>query len=103
MLADNKLALNAGWDHEMLAIELQGLIDLEFDVELTGFSLAEVDLVLDEAQESAPTGAGGRTTRSRRWPRRRGRTAAATCGCWADTASSAAMPATRDLRAAAGG
>ena len=39
MLADNKLALNAGWDRELLAIELQGLIDLDFDVELTGFSL----------------------------------------------------------------
>ena len=52
VLADNKLALNAGWDNEMLAIELQGLIDLEFDVELTGFSLAEIDLVLDEAREA---------------------------------------------------
>lgn len=49
VLADNKLALNAGWDKEMLAIELQALVDLEFDTELTGFSLAEVDLVLDEA------------------------------------------------------
>ena len=56
VLADNKLALNAGWDREMLAIELQGLIDLDFDVELTGFSLAEVDLVLDEAGDSDPEG-----------------------------------------------
>lgn len=56
VLADNKLALNAGWDREMLAIELQGLIDLDFDVELTGFSLAEVDLVLDEAGDSDPDG-----------------------------------------------
>jgi hypothetical protein len=39
VLADNKLALNAGWDHEMLAIELQGLIDLEFDVGATGLAL----------------------------------------------------------------
>jgi DNA modification methylase len=53
VIADNKLALNAGWDHELLAIELQALIDLDFDVELTGFSLAEVDLVLDEARESS--------------------------------------------------
>ncbi|MGH6653424.1 MAG: ParB/Srx family N-terminal domain-containing protein, partial [Sphingopyxis sp.] len=52
VLADNKLALNAGWDKEILSIELQGLIDLDFDVELTGFSLAEVDLVLDEAGDS---------------------------------------------------
>jgi DNA modification methylase len=56
VLADNKLAQNAGWDRELLALELQGLIDLKFEVELTGFSLAEIDLVLDEASESAPTG-----------------------------------------------
>ena len=54
VLADNKLALNAGWDHELLAIELQGLIDLEFDVEITGFSLAEVDLLFDEVREASP-------------------------------------------------
>ena len=38
VLADNKLALNAGWDQELLAIELQGLIAVEFDIEITGFS-----------------------------------------------------------------
>lgn len=54
ILADNKLALNAGWDREILAIELQALVDLEFDVEATGFSLAEVDFVLDDAAESSP-------------------------------------------------
>lgn len=54
VLADNKLALNAGWDKEILAIELQALVELEFDVELTGFSLAEIDLVLDEASEADP-------------------------------------------------
>ena len=53
VLADNKLALNAGWDRDLLAIELQTLIDLDFDVEITGFSLAEVDLVLDEARQSS--------------------------------------------------
>lgn len=56
VLADNKLALNAGWDREMLAIELQALVDLEFDVELTGFSLAEVDLLIDEAGEASVDG-----------------------------------------------
>ena len=56
VLADNKLALNAGWDKEILAIELQALSDLNFDVELTGFSLAEIDLVIDEAGESDPDG-----------------------------------------------
>lgn len=55
VLADNKLALNAGWDSEILAIELQGLIDLDFDVELTGFSLAEIDLTLDRAADADPS------------------------------------------------
>lgn len=54
ILADNKLALNAGWDSELLAIELQALIDLDFETELTGFSLAEIDLVLDGARSSDP-------------------------------------------------
>ena len=56
VLADNKLALNAGWDRDILAIELQALIDFDFDVELTGFSLAEIDLVLDEASDADPDG-----------------------------------------------
>ena len=55
VLADNKLALNAGWDPEILAIELQALIDLDFDVTLTGFSLAEVDLTLDAARDADAT------------------------------------------------
>ena len=57
VLADNKLALNAGWDKEILAIELQALVDLDFDLEITGFSLAEIDLVLDEAGEADPAAA----------------------------------------------
>jgi DNA modification methylase len=56
IVADNKLAQNAGWDREVLAIELQWLIDLDFDIELTGFSLAEVDLVLEEAAQSGSEG-----------------------------------------------
>ena len=56
VLADNKLALNAGWDPELLAIELQGLISAEFDIALTGFSATEIELVLDAAAEGAPTG-----------------------------------------------
>src|ERR671912_2099089 len=54
VIADNKLAQNAGWDREVLAIELQALIDVEFDIELTGFSLAEIDILLDDAKESSP-------------------------------------------------
>jgi DNA modification methylase len=51
ILADNRLAEKAGWDRATLAIELQGLVDADFDVELTGFATAEIDLVLDEASE----------------------------------------------------
>jgi DNA modification methylase len=46
-------SLNAGWDTEILAIELQALIDIEFDVTLTGFSHAEIDLTLDHAQAAS--------------------------------------------------
>jgi DNA modification methylase len=53
VLADNRLAEKAGWDREILAIELQGLIELDFDVELTGFSTADIDITLDEAAEAA--------------------------------------------------
>jgi ParB-like chromosome segregation protein Spo0J len=54
VLADNKLALNGGWDREVLAIELQKLIDLGFDIEATGFALGEIEVILDEAAEGAP-------------------------------------------------
>jgi hypothetical protein len=42
-------------DREVLAIELQGLIDLGFEVETTGFALGEIEVILDETAESAPT------------------------------------------------
>jgi DNA modification methylase len=51
MLADNKLALNAGWDEEILAAELQALLDLDFDVPVLGFSVQEVDVILDDAAD----------------------------------------------------
>lgn len=53
VLADNRLAEKAGWDRETLAIELQALVDLDFEIELTGFEIAEIDLVLEEAKEAA--------------------------------------------------
>ena len=43
IIADNKLALNAGWDNDLLNIEFQELEQLGFDLELTGFSLEEID------------------------------------------------------------
>jgi DNA modification methylase len=52
VLADNRLAEKAGWDKELLAIELQGLIELAVEVELTGFETAEIDLILEEAREA---------------------------------------------------
>ncbi|MBZ9939232.1 ParB/Srx family N-terminal domain-containing protein [Mesorhizobium sp. BR1-1-16] len=55
VLADNKLALNAGWDMEIFAVELQALVDIDVDVTLTGFSLAEVDLTLDRSREASPS------------------------------------------------
>ena len=53
ILADNKLAEKAGWDKEVLAIELQGLIDLDFELELTGFEMPEIDLILEDAREAS--------------------------------------------------
>ena len=58
ILADNKLAEKAGWDREILAIELQNLmeIELEFDVSATGFELPEIDVLIEglEAKPSKP-------------------------------------------------
>ena len=52
VIADNKLALNAGWDDELLRIEFDELSDDGFDLELTGFSLDEIDaLQIDEIQD----------------------------------------------------
>ena len=42
VIADNRLALDAGWDNEMLRIEIGDLLDLDFDVSLTGFDSAEI-------------------------------------------------------------
>lgn len=42
IIADNKLSLNAGWDNEMLAVELSELQGADFDVSLTGFDEAEI-------------------------------------------------------------
>jgi DNA modification methylase len=53
IIADNKLALNAGWDVEILAGELQGLIELGFDVAITGFELPEIDIILSDALEAS--------------------------------------------------
>jgi ParB-like chromosome segregation protein Spo0J len=43
ILADNKIAMNAGWDDELLALELKDLDDVMFDLNLTGFDGKELD------------------------------------------------------------
>ncbi|MDI3335664.1 DNA methyltransferase [Defluviimonas aestuarii] len=69
VLADNKLALNAGWDEELLAEELQALLGVEnlgFDIGVTGFDLGEIDTLIsglsveepgDPEDDILPTGA----------------------------------------------
>jgi hypothetical protein len=51
IIADNELAAKAGWDKDILAIELQGLVDLKFDLELTGFEGGEIDIILGDRSD----------------------------------------------------
>jgi len=55
VIADNRLALNAGWDNDMLATEFQDLLDLGFDVGLTGFSPDEIDALMPLELEAGLT------------------------------------------------
>lgn len=50
ILADNRLAEQAGWDEELLRIELQELRDSGFDLELTGFELGDLDALLSSGE-----------------------------------------------------
>ena len=54
IIADNKLAENAGWDHDLLSIEFSYLseLDLEFDLSVTGFETAEIDIFLEDKGKS---------------------------------------------------
>jgi DNA modification methylase len=55
VIADNRLAENAGWDRELLALELQELsVQPNFDVTVTGFEMAEIDLLIGEASDTEP-------------------------------------------------
>lgn len=51
VIADNKLALNAGWDEEMLAVEIEELLDQGYDTDLLGFEADEIDSLLAEANK----------------------------------------------------
>ena len=52
-LADNKIALNAGWDMEILKLELADLSlpEVDIDLSLTGFSAGEIDVVLADSED----------------------------------------------------
>lgn len=55
VIADNCLAAKAGWDNSILAIELQHLltIDCDFDVTITGFEVPEIDLLLTPLEDKS--------------------------------------------------
>lgn len=51
ILADNKLALNAGWDYDLLSLELTNLRELDFDLDLIGFGEDEPDQIIRSSVE----------------------------------------------------
>lgn len=57
VLADNKLALNAGWDQDLLVEELQALLatdDLGFDIGVIGFEVGEIDTLIEQVSLEEP-------------------------------------------------
>ena len=67
VIADNKLAELAGWDEEILAKELQFLteLDLDFDIEVTGFEMGEIDVLIESQGAEHKTGSRRRHSRNR--------------------------------------
>ena len=62
VIADNRLALDAGWDEEMLRVEFAELEELGFDLELTGFDADELSAAMgldEELDGKAPSVDGG--------------------------------------------
>ena len=61
IIADNKLALNAGWDEEMLGLELADLREADFDLDVLGFDNFAIEQFLNppERNEEAPESSGG--------------------------------------------
>ena len=54
VIADNKIAENAGWDRNLLAVELQELsAELDFDITVTGFEIGEIDILVGELNAGA--------------------------------------------------
>ena len=89
LIADNQLALQAGWSEELLAGELAWLRDESFDLDLVGFDATELERLLAIADGEA--GSEMPRTRSRSRPRSRS-ASRATSGCSATTACCAATP-----------
>jgi ParB-like chromosome segregation protein Spo0J len=58
VIADNKLALNAGWDKERLAGELHALNGEGFDLALTGFTESELDALMAPSSTAAIASSG---------------------------------------------
>ncbi|HMR35905.1 site-specific DNA-methyltransferase [uncultured Paracoccus sp.] len=52
VIADNRIAENAGWDEELLRAELESLREIDFDLDLIGFSEAELDALLGDFDAS---------------------------------------------------
>ena len=61
IIADNKLALNSGWDEEMLALELAELREADFDLDVVGFDNFAIEQFLNppERNDEAPESSGG--------------------------------------------
>jgi ParB-like chromosome segregation protein Spo0J len=89
LIADNQLALQAGWSEELLAEELAWLRDESFDLDLIGFDASELERLLALADGEAPRTRPRTRFRSRRRTRSASR---ATSGSWATIACCAATP-----------
>jgi ParB-like chromosome segregation protein Spo0J len=64
LIADNAIAAKAGWDRQVLALELQALIDIDFEVSLTGFEMEEIQIILDGAEQARQDDAEAEPPRS---------------------------------------
>jgi ParB-like chromosome segregation protein Spo0J len=51
IIADNKLALNSGWDDELLALEIKDLQGMDFEIDILGFDDSEIDDILGLAED----------------------------------------------------
>ena len=57
-IADNQIALNAGWDYEILADSLGQLLEMDFDTTLIGFEPFEIDCILVDARDASVESTG---------------------------------------------